>query len=281
MRSAWPARRRGRCSSQPLRRRWSVPASEMHRRRITKSSTRRAARRPASARSLPAAAKLPVPTKDALKFKPKAQWKFVGKERPIYDLNNIATGKAEFGLDVYRDGMVYASIEHPPVVGGTVKSLDDKAALAVKGVAQTVTIDAPKPPLLFQSLGGVAVDRQQHVGGDAGAEAAEGRVERRPACELHSRPRSRQQMIDDGEAAGEGGAQPRQRRRGVRQGRKSRRGGLLHADGGARGDGAAGRGRRIPQRQSRGVGADAEPAGGAGHRGCGASASTRRTSSAT
>jgi isoquinoline 1-oxidoreductase beta subunit len=103
------------------------------------------------------AAKLPVPTKDTLKFKTKDQWKYVGKERQIYDLNNIATGKAEFGLDVYRDGMVYASVEHPPVVGGTVKSLDDKAALAVKGVSQTVTLDAPKPPLLFQTLGGVAV----------------------------------------------------------------------------------------------------------------------------
>jgi len=104
-----------------------------------------------------AAAKLPVPKAADLNFKPKTAWKFVGKERPIYDLNNIATGKAEFGLDVYREGMVYASVEHPPVVGGTVKSLDDKAALAVKGVSQTVTIDAPKPPLLFQSLGGVAV----------------------------------------------------------------------------------------------------------------------------
>src|SRR5438045_658070 len=104
-----------------------------------------------------AAAKLPVPTKEALKFKPKAQWKFVGKERPIYDLNNIATGKAEFGLDVYREGMGFASVEHPPVVGGTVKSLDDKAALTVKGVTQTATLDAPKPPLLFQTLGGVAV----------------------------------------------------------------------------------------------------------------------------
>ncbi len=104
-----------------------------------------------------AAAKLPVPAKDTLKFKPKTAWKFVGKERPIYDLNPIVTGKAQFGLDVYRDGMVYASVEHPPVVGGTVKSLDDKAALAVKGVSQTVTLDAPKPPLLFQTLGGVAV----------------------------------------------------------------------------------------------------------------------------
>jgi isoquinoline 1-oxidoreductase beta subunit len=104
-----------------------------------------------------AAAKLPVPTKDALKLKTKDQLTFVGKERQIYDLTPIVTGKAEFGLDVYRDGMVYASVEHPPVVGGTVKSLDDKAALAVKGVASTATLDAPKPPLLFQTLGGVAV----------------------------------------------------------------------------------------------------------------------------
>ena len=106
---------------------------------------------------VPAAAKLPVPKKETLTFKPKTALKFVGRERPIYDLNNIATGKAEFGLDVYREGMVFASVEHPPVVGGTVKSLDDKAALAVKGVSLTVTIDAPKPPLLFQTLGGVAV----------------------------------------------------------------------------------------------------------------------------
>ena len=53
--------------------------------------------------------------------------------------------------------MVFASIEHPPVLGGTVKSLDDKDALTVKGVSQTVTLDTFKPPVLFQPLGGVAV----------------------------------------------------------------------------------------------------------------------------
>jgi isoquinoline 1-oxidoreductase beta subunit len=106
---------------------------------------------------VPAAAKLPVPGKDALKFKAKTAWKFVGKERQIYDLKDIITGKAPFGLDVYRDGMVYASIEHPPVLGGTVKTLDDKDALAVKGVSQTVRIDPFKPPHNFQPLGGVAV----------------------------------------------------------------------------------------------------------------------------
>jgi isoquinoline 1-oxidoreductase subunit beta len=43
------------------------------------------------------------------------------------------------------------------VLGATVRSVDDKAALAVAGVRQTVTIDGYKPPLLFQPLGGVAV----------------------------------------------------------------------------------------------------------------------------
>jgi isoquinoline 1-oxidoreductase beta subunit len=104
-----------------------------------------------------AASKLPVPAPASLQFKPKTAWKFVGKETSTYDLNDITTGKAPFGLDVYRDGMVFASIEHPPVVGGTIKTVDDKDALKVTGVSQTVNLDAPKPPLLFQPLGGVAV----------------------------------------------------------------------------------------------------------------------------
>src|SRR6185436_19409403 len=40
---------------------------------------------------------------------------------------------------------------------GTVRDVDDKAALAVKGVQRTVTIPTFKPPHLFQPLGGVAV----------------------------------------------------------------------------------------------------------------------------
>ncbi len=106
---------------------------------------------------VPAAAKLPVPARETLRFKPKTEWKFVGKETEIYDLTPIVTGTAQFGLDVHREGMVFASIEHPPVVGATVRSLDNKATLAVKGVTSTETLDAPKPPLLFQPLGGVAV----------------------------------------------------------------------------------------------------------------------------
>ena len=104
-----------------------------------------------------AAAKQPVPTKSEVKFKPRSQWRYVGKGENPYDLRDYCTGKSRFGLDAKVDGMVYAAIAHPPVLGGTVKSLDDKPALAVTGVQQTITIDTFKPPCHFQPLGGVAV----------------------------------------------------------------------------------------------------------------------------
>ena len=65
----------------------------------------------------------------------------------------MCDGKAVYGQDTRRDGMLYASVAHPPVFGSTVKVVDDKAALAVAGVKQTETIDRFKPPVGFQALG--------------------------------------------------------------------------------------------------------------------------------
>jgi isoquinoline 1-oxidoreductase beta subunit len=104
-----------------------------------------------------AAGRLPVPPPEELQFKPKTAWRLVGKEHPIYDLSDILTGKAVFGGDVHRDGMVYASIEHPPVFGGKARGYDDKDALGVRGVRQTVTIEPLTLPYQFKPLGGVAV----------------------------------------------------------------------------------------------------------------------------
>src|SRR5919108_1770469 len=104
-----------------------------------------------------AAAKLDVPKKEELKLKPRSEWRYIGKDSAGYDLKDLCTGKGIFGQDARMDGMLYASVLHPPVLGSTVKSLDDKAALAVPGVKQTATIDTFKPPVLFQALGGVAV----------------------------------------------------------------------------------------------------------------------------
>ncbi len=135
---------------------WNVPASECHAQFHEVVHT-------ASGRKLgygalaTAAGKLPVPKPEALQFKPKSEWRYIGKEMQIADLADICDGKTIYGMDVMREGMVYASIEHPPVMGGKVQSFDDRQALQVKGVSQTLTIDPFKPPYTFQPLGGVAV----------------------------------------------------------------------------------------------------------------------------
>ncbi len=104
-----------------------------------------------------AASKLPVPKQEDVRLKPKNRWRYIGKGMVSYDLQDLCTGKAAYGMDARVDGMVYASIEHPPVLGGKVKSVDDSAALKVAGVRQTIAIDPFKPPPAFQPLGGVAV----------------------------------------------------------------------------------------------------------------------------
>jgi isoquinoline 1-oxidoreductase beta subunit len=104
-----------------------------------------------------AASSLPVPKKEDLKFKPKDQWRYIGKGTKSYDLSEICDGKAVYGIDAKLDGMLYASVEHPPVLGGKVKSYDEKAALQVPGVRQVVPLTPFTPPPVFQPLGGVAV----------------------------------------------------------------------------------------------------------------------------
>ena len=104
-----------------------------------------------------AAAKLPVPTKENVRLKQRSEWRYIGKDSALFDLSDIVSGKATFGMDAQMPGMVYASVEHPPVLGQKVKSYDDKATLKVRGVKQTLIIDTFKPPHKFQPLGGVAV----------------------------------------------------------------------------------------------------------------------------
>jgi isoquinoline 1-oxidoreductase beta subunit len=104
-----------------------------------------------------AASKLPVPNKDQVQLKPKSAWRYIGKGMTSYDLTDLVTGKAVYGMDAHLDGMVFASIEHPPVLGGKIKSVDNTDALKVAGVSQTIVIDPFKPPPAFQPLGGVAV----------------------------------------------------------------------------------------------------------------------------
>lgn len=104
-----------------------------------------------------AAASQPVPKKTDLKFKSPADYRFIGKELPTIDRDDLCAGKGTFGFDATMPGMVFASIARSPVIGGKMKSFDDAAAKQVKGVQQTVVIAPLTPPVGFKALGGVAV----------------------------------------------------------------------------------------------------------------------------
>src|SRR5271169_4973798 len=84
-----------------------------------------------------AAAKLPVPKKEEVQLKTRNEWRYIGKPAPTYDLKDMVSGKATYGQDTHREGMLYASVVHSPVFGGAVKSVDDSATLKVAGVKQT------------------------------------------------------------------------------------------------------------------------------------------------
>ena len=103
------------------------------------------------------AAKQAVPKKDELKFKSPAEYRYIGKDIPTIDRDDICAGKGTFGVDASMPGMLYASIEHAPVFGGRLKTYDDSEAKKVRGVRQTVVIPALTPPYQFKPLGGVAV----------------------------------------------------------------------------------------------------------------------------
>jgi len=137
-------------------RQWSVPANECIARNhevIHTPTGRTVGFGPLAA----SAARQPLPKKEDLRLKQPSEFRYIGKGVPSVDLKDLCTGHANYGFDAHVPGMVYASIERAPVIGGSMKSFDDSAARQVKGVQQTVVIDSAKPPYGFQALGGVAV----------------------------------------------------------------------------------------------------------------------------
>lgn len=86
------------------------------------------------------AAKLPVPATP--KRKDPKDYKFIGKPTRRIDSPEKVNGKAQFGIDVRRPGMLHAAVARCPVFGGKVKSFDDAKAKAVPGVKQVVPISS-------------------------------------------------------------------------------------------------------------------------------------------
>jgi isoquinoline 1-oxidoreductase beta subunit len=85
------------------------------------------------------AALLPVPENVAVK-QPQ-DFTLIGTRAKRLDTPAKVNGTAVFGIDVRPPGVRIATLAQSPVFGGRVKSMDDKAALAVKGVRQIVRLN--------------------------------------------------------------------------------------------------------------------------------------------
>jgi isoquinoline 1-oxidoreductase beta subunit len=157
-----------------------------------------------------AAAKQPVPARETLRLKDPSQFRYIGKgQLKLVDGRDIATGKAQYGIDTRLDGMLYAVVARPPVYGGKVASFDAAEAMKVPGVMKVVVIEGSPAPPGVQSAGRAVIGRntwaamqdasQDHV--DDGPNASrdsvafkaslEERLQAGPCCPQRRRSRRR------------------------------------------------------------------------------------------
>ena len=85
------------------------------------------------------AARMPVPENVALK-QPQ-EFKLIGMPAKRLDAPAKVNGTAVYGIDARPPGAKIATLAQSPVFGGRLKSVDDTAAMAVKGVRQIVRLD--------------------------------------------------------------------------------------------------------------------------------------------
>jgi len=83
------------------------------------------------------ASKIEVPAD--VPFKNRQDFKLIGSSPKNVENKNIITGKGVFGLDFYREGMVFAMIQRPPAFGTKIKSSDLTVAKAMPGIIDVVT----------------------------------------------------------------------------------------------------------------------------------------------
>ncbi len=85
-----------------------------------------------------AAAALPIPEEPRLKDP--SEFRLIGKPMRQLDTPDKVTGKATFGIDVRVPHMLFATVVHCPVFGGSVKQFDAGRARAIPGVKDVVQV---------------------------------------------------------------------------------------------------------------------------------------------
>ena len=141
---------------QAAAQRWGVPVAEC-RARFHQVEHPSSGRRLSFGELAEAAAQLPVPARHQLQLKPKADFRYIGKSTPIVDLQPMVSGAAQYASDMVLPGMLFAVVEHAPVIGAVLEACDDQQARAVPGVVDVVVLPPLRFPVGIQPLHGVAV----------------------------------------------------------------------------------------------------------------------------
>lgn len=116
--------------------RWNVPAAEL----TTANSTvmhANSGRKFTYGELATEAARVPVPAE--IKLKDKKDFKLIGTAVRNVDNHDMLTGKPLYGLDFYREGMLFAMIQRPESFGMKLKSVDSAAAKAMPGIIDVVS----------------------------------------------------------------------------------------------------------------------------------------------
>lgn len=129
-----------------------------------------------------------------------ATWRYLGKSMPRLDQVAKSTGTAQFGIDIRREGMKFATVRINPRLGGTMVSFDPAPALDLPGVEKVIDLGngiavvASNTWLAFQGAEAVEI-----VWGDAPYPPQQDGIWAAIEASFNDKPNSK--MRDDGDVA--------------------------------------------------------------------------------
>jgi isoquinoline 1-oxidoreductase beta subunit len=77
---------------------------------------------------------------EEVELKERSEFSIIGTSRKNVDGKKIVTGQPLFGLDVQREGMLIATLAHPPAFGMKLKSFDADSAKQLPGIRDVFSI---------------------------------------------------------------------------------------------------------------------------------------------
>jgi len=119
---------------------WNVPVGELSTEPSTvvhKASGRRISYGEIAAFAQPPAE---LPKIDEKDLKRPADFRYIGKDVPRFEVPLKVRGAATYGMDVQVPGMVYAAVLQSPYPGGAPQTVDDAAARKVPGITDIVRL---------------------------------------------------------------------------------------------------------------------------------------------